>query len=52
MVNTYKITITEISKATVEVEAETREEALATIERDYWKNPNDYVLEPEDTTFE
>lgn len=27
-------------------------EALAKVETDYWENPNDYLLEPKDTTFE
>lgn len=37
---TFKITIKEVH------------EALAKVESDYWENPNDYLLEPKDTTFE
>ena len=48
----YKITITEIHKAVVGVEANSYDEALKRIEDEYWENPNDYVLEPEDTFFE
>lgn len=48
--NTYTITITEVSKCKVEVEAETKEEAVAMVEKKYWDNPIDYVLEPEETT--
>lgn len=49
---TYKITIKEISKTVVEKEANSREEALDLVEEEYWKNPNDYCLEPYDTIFE
>ena len=48
----YKITIKEIHKAVVGAEAESFEEAKAKVETKYWENPNDYVLEPEDTFFE
>lgn len=48
----FKITIKEVQKTIVEVEAESREAALAQVEADYWNSPNDYVLEPEDTFFE
>lgn len=48
----FKVTIKEISKTVVDVEAESFEEALEKVEAEYWKNPNDYVLEPEDTFFE
>lgn len=48
----YKITIKEGHEAVVEIDAENYFEALAKVETDYWKNPNDYVLEPKDTTFE
>lgn len=48
----YKITITEIHKAVVDVVANSYDEALKRIEDEYWKNPNDYVLEPKDTFFE
>ena len=48
----YKVTIKEISKVVVDVEAENFEEAKRKVEEDYWKNPNDYFLEPEDTFFE
>ena len=49
---TYKITIKEIHEAVVEINAENHVEALAKVESDYWKNPNNYLLEPKDTTFE
>lgn len=48
----YAITIKEIHKGRVEVEAENLEQARAKVEEEYWKNPNAYVLEPEDTFFE
>lgn len=48
----YKVTIKEISKCVVEVEADSFEEAKAKVEAEYWKNPNDYLLEPEDMFFE
>lgn len=48
----YKVKIKEISKCVVDVEAESFEEAKEKVEADYWKNPNDYLLEPEDTFFE
>lgn len=48
----YKVTVKEICKGVFEVEAESHEEAVAKFEADYWKNPNDYLLEPEDTFFE
>lgn len=49
---TFKITIKEVNAAVVEIEAENYYEALAKVESDYWENPNDYLLEPKDTTFE
>ncbi len=48
----HTITIKEISKQEVEVEANSREEVLEKVEKDYWENPNNYVLEPEETIFE
>lgn len=48
----YKVTIKEISKCVVDVEAESFEEAKEKVEAGYWKNPNGYLLEPEDTFFE
>lgn len=48
----YKITIKEVHEAVVEIDAENYFEALAKVETDYWENPNDYLLEPKDTTFE
>lgn len=48
----YTVTIKEISKADVEVEADSFDEAKAKVEEEYWKNPNAYLLEPEDTFFE
>lgn len=49
---TYEITVTEIHKGKFDIEAESREDALKKFEAEYWKNPNDYLLEPEDTFFE
>ena len=48
----FKITIKEVHEAVVEIAAENYFEALAKVETDYWENPNDYLLEPKDTTFE
>lgn len=48
----FKITIKEVHEAVVEIDAENYYEALAKVESDYWENPNDYLLEPKDTTFE
>lgn len=48
----FRVTIKEISKQTVEVEAESFEAAKEQVEKDYWKDPNSYVLEPYDTFFE
>ncbi len=48
----YRITIKEISKGFVDVEADSREEALEKAQEEYWKDPNAYLLEPEDTFFE
>ena len=50
--NTYCVTIKEIAKGIVEIEAESFEEAKRLVEEEYWKNPNAYVLEPYDTFFE
>lgn len=49
---TYKITITEVSKCIVEVQAASPEEAREKVEREYWKDPSEFVLEPKDTFFE
>ena len=35
-----------------DIEANSRDEALKRVEEEYWKNPNNYVLEPRDTYFE
>lgn len=48
----FKITIKEVHEAVVYVEANSRDEALKRVEEEYWKNPNNYVLEPRDTYFE
>lgn len=48
----YKVTVKEIHKGVFEVEAESHEEAVEKFEAEYWKNPNEYLLEPEDTFFE
>lgn len=50
--NTYTIQVKEIHTGTFEIEAESREEALKKFEEEYWRNPSDYLLEPEDTFFE
>lgn len=49
---TFKITIKEVHEAVVEIDVGNYFEALAKVETDYWENPNDYLLEPKDTTFE
>ena len=49
---TFKVKVKEIHIGTFDVEAESREDALKKFEADYWKNPNDYLLEPRDTFFE
>ena len=49
---TFKITIKEIQEADIYVEAKTYKQAIEQVEADYWENPNDYLLEPKDTTFE
>lgn len=49
---TFKVTIKEHSKGFIEVEADTPEEALEKAEAEYWRNPNDHLLEPYDTFFE
>ena len=46
---TFKITIKEIHEAVVDIDVENYHEALAKVQTDYWKNPNDYLLEPKDT---
>lgn len=48
----YKITIKEIRKTDVEVEADSHDDALAKAEEAYWQDPNSYLLEPYDTYFE
>lgn len=48
----FKVTIKEICKATVDIEADSFEEAKEKAEAEYWKDPNAYCLEPEDTFFE
>ena len=48
----YRITVTEIHKAHIMVEADSYEEAKQKLENEYWENPNAFTLEPEDTFFE
>lgn len=48
----YTVVIKEICKGTVEIEAESFEEAKEQVEKEYWANPNGFLLEPEDTFFE
>lgn len=52
MKKTFKVTIKEISKVVVDIEADNHDEAVRLVEEDYWKHPNDYVLEPYETVFE
>lgn len=49
---TFKITIKEVHELVVDIDAENYYEALVKVQTDYWENPNDYLLEPKDTTFE
>ena len=49
---TYTITITEVCRGSIDIEAESYEKALEKAEDEYWKAPNDYVLEPTDTYFQ
>ncbi len=44
----YKITIREIHKAVVDIEANSYDEALRRVKEEYQNNPNDYVLETKD----
>ena len=48
----HEITITEISKCIVSVEADTYEEALEKVENEYWENPAEYSFDSHDTAFE
>ena len=48
----FDITIREVTKCVVSVEAETYEEALKKAEEEYWKNPADYCFDGEDTYFD
>lgn len=48
----YTVTIKEICKTTVDIEADSFEEARAKVEAEYWRDPSAYCLEPEDTFFE
>ena len=52
MAEIYTVTIKELHKCTVDVEATSFEEAKAIVEKEYWENPNGYCLEPYDTFFE
>lgn len=52
MKKVFKVTIKEICKTVVDMEAENHDEAVKLVEEDYWKHPNEYLLEPEDTFFE
>lgn len=49
---TYAIKITEVSHTIVDIEANSPKEALKLAQEEYWKDPNDYVLEPFETDFE
>lgn len=50
----YQITIKEMRKAVVAVEADTRDEAREKLEKDYWERVLEFndILEPYDTFFE
>lgn len=48
----YTVTIREVRIGKVDVEAPDFETAKAMVEEDYWKHPNDFLLEPNDTFFE
>lgn len=48
----FKITIEERSKCVVEIEADSLEAARQLVEDEYWKHPDNYLLEPYDTFFE
>ena len=48
---TYKIKIKEVNYATYEVDADSQEQAILNMETEYWKNPNDFLLEPQETEF-
>ena len=48
----YRVKVREVCVGTVDVEAPDFETAKAMVEEDYWKHPNDYLLEPKDTFFE
>lgn len=52
MAKMFTVTIKELSKCVVDVEAETENEALAIVEKEYWKAPINYLFEPYETTFE
>ena len=52
IVDKFPITIKEISKCVVEVDANNYDEAKEKIEKLYWNNPSKFVLEPYDTYFE
>lgn len=49
--NTYKVTITEINKCVVEIEADSIEEARKKVEAEYWNNPNLYCFDGYEITF-
>ncbi len=48
----FKVKITEICEGFVWIEAESREAAVKLVEEEYFKNPNDYYLEPCEVDFE
>lgn len=48
---TFKLEIKETHFGVLDVVAETAEEAKSKMEADYWKNPNDFLLEPKETEF-
>lgn len=48
----FQIKVTEIHEGKFDIEADTLEEAKKRFEAEYWKDPNGYLLEPNDTFFE
>lgn len=52
MTKTFTVTIKELSKCIVDVEAKTEEEALDIVQKEYWKAPINYLFEPYETSFE
>lgn len=45
----YTIIVKEVREGKYEVEANSAKEAREMFETEYWKNPNEYMLEPTET---